>query len=80
MNSGRQQLYSERQPSDGPQDTAPLNQHPEYDELFPRSQPSASSRPAANKGRGKGKAKQYTSQWEIGMDGRIEDGTHGSCE
>lgn len=63
MNSGRQQLYSERIESDGPQDTAPLSQHRDYDEFLPRSQPSASSRPAA-KGKGKGKAKEYAAQWE----------------
>ena len=54
MNTGRQELYSARQPSATYQDTAPLQEQ----------HPSSSARPATNKGRGKGKAQQHGAQWE----------------
>ena len=63
MNEGREQIVSDRAKTTGPQDTPPLSQHQDYDELLLRSQPSASSRPSA-KGNGKGKAKEYAAQWE----------------
>ena len=64
MNKGQQQIYSERQPNDSAQDTAPLHQHPYYDEIYNSAQPSSSPRPATNKGRGKGYAQQRDAQWE----------------
>ena len=63
MNLGQVQVYSERQPGTTAHDTAPLREHPNFHETYSSAQSSSSSRPAANKGRGKGKAQTRDQQW-----------------